>query len=202
LVSVIVLAVLTIAVVGHPGPLPGDLAVVDLLQQLGQPVPALAAFVRLTTSTEACLLAAIVPAVWLVRRDRRRGALAIAIGLLAMLAVQPLSKVAVDRPRPTAEQVDVRAEHESNSFPSGHSLSTATTWGAAALISWRLGRRGAGAALALPVAVTGLSSSIQGVHWPSDAIAGTIIGGWAAVAIAVTTIGSSGQPPTSSTLEA
>lgn len=195
------LALLTVAVLVHPGPLPGELSLVHRLQRLGEPVPSLASFVRLTTSTEACLLASVGPAVWLVRRDRRRGAIAIAIGLLTMLAVQPLSKVVIDRPRPAVEQVDVRADHDSKSFPSGHSLSTTTTWGAGALIGWRMRRRLLATGLAVPVVATGWSSSVQGVHWPTDAIAGTIIGGWAAAAIAVTTIGSSGRPVAASTLE-
>lgn len=176
----LVLAALTVGVVVDGGPLPGELRVVRWSQSLGGPVPTLAEFVRATTSTEACLVASLLPAGWLVRRHGRRAAPAILIVLCSVLVVQPVMKELVDRPRPTADQVDVRAEHTSMSFPSGHSLSTTTTWGAASLAAWRARRRAWAPVLAIPVVVTGLSSSIQGVHWPSDALAGTIVGGFAA----------------------
>ena len=47
-------------------------------------------------------------------------------------------------------------------------------------MAWRARRRVWATALAIPAVATGLSSSIQGVHWPSDALAGTIVGGFAA----------------------
>jgi membrane-associated phospholipid phosphatase len=180
-VGAVVLAALTVAVVRDGGPLPGELRVVRWWQSVGEPVPTLAEFVRVTTSTEACLAVSLLPAAWLVRRHGRGAAPAILIVLCSTLVVQPLFKELVDRPRPTADQVDVRAEHTSTSFPSGHSLSTAATWGASSLVAWRARRRVWAAALAMPVALTGLSSSVQGVHWPSDALAGTIVGGFAAV---------------------
>lgn len=178
--AALLLTVLTARVVIDGGPLSGELRVVRWWQSLGEPVPTLAEFVRATTSTEACLVASLLPAAWLVRRHGRRAAPAILIVLCSTLVVQPLMKELIDRQRPTAEQVDVRAETTSMSFPSGHSLSTTTTWGAASLVALRAGRRAWAAALAVPVVATGLSSSIQGVHWPSDALAGTILGGFAA----------------------
>ena len=106
--------------------------------------------------------------------------LAVSVCLVSMLLVQPLSKELVDRDRPSSAEVEVRAEHSSRSHPSGHSLSTATTWGAAALYASRLGRRRLAAALAMPIACTAVASGIHGVHWASDAVAGTIVGGAAA----------------------
>jgi membrane-associated phospholipid phosphatase len=178
--SATLLAMLTVAVLADPGPLAGDLWLVRRAQQLGRPVPALASIVRVTTSTEACLVAAVPAAVWLARRHGRAVAPALAIALVWMLAVQPLSKELVDRPRPSEEQVDVRADYSSTSYPSGHSLSTTTTWGAASAYAWSRRRRRLAVVLALPVVCTAGSSTVQGVHWPSDALAGTIIGGVAA----------------------
>jgi membrane-associated phospholipid phosphatase len=94
-----------------------------------------------------------------------------------------LYKELVDRPRPDATQVEVRAVHSSKSFPSGHSLSTTTVWGAAAALTWRQRRRLAAIGLAVPIVATGVASAVQGVHWPSDALAGTVVGGFAAAAI-------------------
>jgi membrane-associated phospholipid phosphatase len=179
-VAAALLVALTVAVLVDGGPLPGELRLVRWWQSVGEPVPALAEFVRATTSTEACMVASLPAAWWLVRRHGRRAAPAIVIALLSMLVLQPVTKELIDRPRPTADQVDVRAAHTSMSFPSGHSLSTTTTWGAASLLAWRSRRRGSAVLLAVPVALTGVSSSVQGVHWPSDAVAGTIIGAFAA----------------------
>ena len=53
----------------------------------------------------------IAPAAWLIFRYRWHGATAVAVAGLTMLVVQPVVKELVDRPRPTVEQVDVRAEH-------------------------------------------------------------------------------------------
>lgn len=184
-----VLALLTVSVLVADGPLPGELRIVRWLQSLGEPVRSFAAFVRVSTDTEACLLAAVLGAVWLWRRHGGRVLPAIAIVLLTLLAVQPVTKELVDRQRPTAAQVDVRAEHTSMSYPSGHSLSTTATWGAASLYAARVRRRAWSAALAVPVVTTGVASSIQGVHWPSDALAGTIMGAIAAWWIVRTLLG-------------
>ena len=57
---------LGIAVIAHPGPLPGELGYVRWLQGLDEPVPTLADFVWLTTGTEAALVVAALPACWLL----------------------------------------------------------------------------------------------------------------------------------------
>ena len=171
-----VLVVLTVAVLVADGPLPGEVDYIRWWQDFGSPVPTFGDVVRSTTGTEANLLIGVVPAIWLVRRHGRRGVAVVSVVLVAMLIVQPVSKELVDRDRPDAEQVDVRAEPTSRSYPSGHSLSTSAVWGTAALLAWRTGRRHWAVVCVLPIASTGVSSAIQGVHWPSDAVAGTIVG--------------------------
>lgn len=177
--SAIVVA-LSIAVLRDPGPLPGDLWIVRHLQRIGEPVPTFADWVRLTTSTEATLVVFAIPAWLVIRRHRRAGALAVAIAVATMLIAQPAFKELIDRPRPSTEQVDVRAGYDSASFPSGHSMSTATAWGAAAMVAARHRRRREATALCVPIALTSVASLIQGVHWPSDSLAGLLIGGIAA----------------------
>ena len=108
---------------------------------------------------------------------------AIPIAVVTMLVVQPMVKELVDRPRPSPELVEVRAEATSMSFPSGHSMSTTTVWGAVAGIAWVGGRRRLAVGAAVPVVVTFLASGVQGLHWPSDAAAGTMLGAIAAAAI-------------------
>lgn len=180
----LVLFALTVAVLMADGPLPGEVDYILRWQSFGTPVPEFADVVRATTGTEGNLLIGIVPAVWLVRRHGRRGVAAVVVVLVALLIVQPVSKFLVDRERPDAQHVEVRAEHSSLSYPSGHSLSTAAVWGTAALFAWRTGRRRWAIVCVVPIACTGVSSAIHGVHWPSDAVAGTIIGlgaAWIAV---------------------
>jgi membrane-associated phospholipid phosphatase len=171
---------LAVAVLVDPGPLPGELGYVRWLQDLGQPVPTLAEVVRVTTGTEAALIVAAVPAGWLLWRRKRQGAIVVAIAAVTMLVVQPTVKEIVDRPRPSPQLVAVRAPTESMSFPSGHSLSTTTVWGAAAGAAWMRRRYAVAAAAASPIVLTFFASGVQGVHWPTDAIAGTLLGATAA----------------------
>ena len=181
--AIVVLVTLALVAASHPGPLPGEVPYIRWLQRLGEPVPSLAGFVRTTTGTEGSLVVGVLPGIWLVRRYGQAGARAVLIALLILLVVQPVFKELVDRPRPTATQVEVRAEHTSKSFPSGHSLSTTTIWGTASGLAWRRRRRLLAAGAAVPIMMTGLASGVQGVHWPSDAIAGTLAGVLAATAI-------------------
>lgn len=175
---------LAIAVIIHPGPLPGDLAIVTWWQRFGEPIPTIAEWVRLTTSTEANLIVAALPAWFLVHRYGRLAAAAVAIGVVTMLLAQPLIKELVDRPRPTADQVDVRAEYTSMSFPSGHSMSTMAVWGVAVLVAVAMQRPRLAVVFAIPIALTSVASSIQGVHWPSDSLAGLLLGAISAIASA------------------
>ena len=147
--------VLAVAVIVEPGPLPGELAAVRRAQSWPEPFPTAADWVWTVTSTEAALLALIAPAAWLFHRYRWHGAIAVAVAVLTMLVVQPVLKELVDRPRPTVEQVDVRAEHSSMSFPSGHSMSTSTVWAAAALLALGLHKRWLAVLLCVPIVLTG-----------------------------------------------
>lgn len=175
-VAVVMVVGLSLLVVAHPGPLPGEVGYIRWLQARGEPLGAMAEGVRLTTSTEAALVVMIVPSVWLAVRHRARGVLAVAVALAVMLVVQPTAKELIDRPRPTPEHVEVRAEHTSKSFPSGHSMSTTTVWGSAVGLAWRRNRRGLAAVATVPIVVTFVASGVQGVHWPTDALAGTLFG--------------------------
>jgi membrane-associated phospholipid phosphatase len=182
--AVAAVVTMAVAVVVHPDPLPGEVASVRRWQMLAEPVPTLAEWIRLTTSTQATLLVAAVPAVWVIRRYRRAGVVAVVIVVVTMVIAQPVLKQIIDRPRPTAAQVDVRAPYTSKSFPSGHSMSTTAAWGTAAIVAARRHRPFVAVALCLPIASTGVASQVQGVHWPSDAVAGTLIGALAAGAAA------------------
>lgn len=178
--AVLLVIGLALVVVAHPGPLPGELGYIGWLQDLDEPVPTLARFVWTTTGTESALVVAAVPAGLLIGRHKRRGVIVVAIAAVTILVAQPAVKAVVDRPRPSPEQVTVRAQTVSMSFPSGHSMSTTTVWGAAAGAAWACRRRGIAVATAVPIVLTFFASGVQGVHWPTDAIAGTLLGATAA----------------------
>jgi undecaprenyl-diphosphatase len=171
---------LGIAVTWHPGPFAGEVPWVRQLQRLPAPAPSLAEFVRETTGSRAALVALVPLATWIAWRHRPLAALSVFIAVAAILIVQPLAKNVVDRPRPTSEDVEVRATWTSESWPSGHSLGTTAVSGTAAALAWSARRRRFAALLALPIALTFVSGGIQGVHWPSDALGGTLIGALAA----------------------
>ena len=178
--AVLVVIGLALAVVAHPEPLPGEVGYVQWVQELGGPVPTVGDFVWFTTGTKAALIVAAVPAVWLLGRRQRQAAVAVVIAALTLLVIQPLVKETVDRPRPSPQVVTLRSETESESFPSGHSMSTTTVWGALAGSAWARRRRSVAVVASVPIVVTFFASGVQGVHWPTDTIAGTLLGATAA----------------------
>jgi membrane-associated phospholipid phosphatase len=163
------------------GALPGEVAIIRFWQRLPEPVPTIADAVRDLTGTEASLVVLTPVAVFAVWRYGARALAAVAVLLVAMLVVQPALKDVVDRERPSAGEVEVRASFDSESFPSGHSLGTTAVWGAIALTLRRTGHRRWPVAGALPVPATWIASDVLGAHWPTDSLAGTLIGGAAAL---------------------
>lgn len=157
-----------------------ETAIIRFWQRLPEPVPAIAGVVRDVTGTEASLIVLAPVAVLAVLRYRARAVAAVSVLLLAMLVVQPVLKGVVDRERPSPEQVEVRASFSSESFPSGHSLGTTAVWGAIALWLWRSGHHRTALVAGLPIPATWIASDVLGVHWPTDSLAGTLIGGAAA----------------------
>ena len=89
------------------------------------------------------------------------------------------------------------AEH---SFPSGHSILPFTTYGLIAYFWWRaspsaIDRVLAPLLLAALAAVVGLARVRMGAHWPSDVIAGWMIGvAWLATCVTALRLGNAGAP--------
>jgi undecaprenyl-diphosphatase len=105
------------------------------------------------------------------------------------LAATVLLKHAFSRARPELWPREVLASY---ALPSGHALTSIAVFG---MLGVLLGRRRPGARATAAVAVTllaagiGLSRIYLGVHWPSDVVAGWLLGG------ALLAIGVLASPP-------
>ena len=124
-----------------------------------------------------CGLLVTVMAVWHLARRQRRAAIAwVAVGLLTALLPE-LVKLAVGRARPALWPHLVTVT--SASFPSGHATAGTALY---PLLGWmalrsRPGARVVGYSVGLVVGVfIGVGRLYLGVHWPSDVVAGWLLG--------------------------
>ncbi|MFJ9596767.1 phosphatase PAP2 family protein [Streptomyces virginiae] len=114
-----------------------------------------------------------------------RGRKAAAAGVLAMTVAELLAngvaKQLVERRRPPAEWIphgDVAERPDSSSFPSGHTAA-AVAFTASVAASWPW----AGAACAVPTVLVAVERLHSGAHYPSDVVAGAVVGGAAAALV-------------------
>lgn len=106
---------------------------------------------------------------------RRAGALALCSMILGLLVTNLTLKPLVERARPWLDWpiIPLVTEKDPNSFPSGHTCAAF----AAAMIWVRTLPRRSGRIIAAAAAVLmGLSRLYVGVHYPSDVLAGAVIG--------------------------
>jgi membrane-associated phospholipid phosphatase len=113
----------------------------------------------------------------------RRGA-GLALLVLLWMPIDAIAKLLIARPRPLPLEVLILLPAPGMSFPSGHAMGTAVTYGFVALLVWlhggRRARRLAGVVpLCALIAATGWSRIYLGAHWLSD-----VLGGWS-VALAL-----------------
>ncbi len=100
-------------------------------------------------------------------------------------AINPL----IDRPRPTPDLVEVAIQIPTGSFPSGHVVNLTAIFGFLIFLTLLLVfdpwvRRGLVALLALPIVVVGFARIEDGAHWPSDVLAGYMLG-WLWLALTI-----------------
>ena len=109
--------------------------------------------------------------------------IALSVLLLSLMFTNGILKHLVERPRPwlTVEGLTpLIAEHDPNSFPSGH---TSASFAAASAWCRTLPRRWMGVTAVVLAALMGFSRLYVGVHFPSDVLAGVLVGlfcGWLA----------------------
>jgi membrane-associated phospholipid phosphatase len=134
--------------------------------------------------TEMILLASMVLAALLVAGRHWHGAAALALSVLGAQATVQLVKLLISRPRPDGEGVIV--DPSGFSFPSGHSASAVALYLMLAVIAAGLLRRGlriaAYVAAGLVVALVGFSRVYLGAHYPTDVLAGWLLGGVVVIA--------------------
>ena len=116
------------------------------------------------------------------RPTRKAGLLALLAMLLGLVCTNLTIKPLVERPRPWLDLpiLPLVAEDDPHSFPSGHTcaaFAAAMIW--VRTLPWRWGRI---AAAALAVCM-GLSRLYAGVHYPSDVLAGALVGSLCAWAV-------------------
>jgi undecaprenyl-diphosphatase len=129
-----------------------------------------------------------VSALFLWLTKHRYSAVLLLIATLGSIVLNNLLKMGFGRPRP--QLFDWGTHVVSWSFPSGHAMSAAVVYGTVAYLAARLQTRHLHRVMTLLVAallivLIGVTRLYLGVHYPSDVIAGVIIGlAWAAFCMA------------------
>lgn len=134
------------------------------------------------------LMIVVVAGLFLTLTGHKGSAILLIVSAAGGLVLNGVLKLGFNRPRP---DVIVHAVHTvSSSFPSGHAMSSAIVYGTVAYLAARLHRRRWARWLVMTFAfmvivLTSASRMYLGVHYPSDVVAGVIIGlSWAAFCMA------------------
>jgi len=117
----------------------------------------------------------LIAAVWLVRHGYRRVAVHLIVLQIGTLTLSAVLKGFYDRPRPTLWEQ--RGQFAWASYPSGHAIASVAVPFTIAIILWRMrGWRWPFALAGAMLMVNSYSRLYLGVHWPSDVIAGVLMG--------------------------
>ena len=126
----------------------------------------------------------VVSALFLWLYDYKNSATLLLVTTLGGLLLNNVLKLGFDRPRP--QFFDWGTHVSSSSFPSGHAMSAAIVYPTVAYLAARLQKSGLARAItlliaALLVVLIGVSRVYLGVHYPSDVVAGVVVGlAWSA----------------------
>ena len=158
-----------------------DGALLLAIQQLHQPWldPVVAWFTKLGDGGMVWIALSLAMLCW--RPTRKAGVMGLMAMILGSLCTNVVLKHLVARPRPWLDLplVPLVVERDPNSFPSGHTcaaFAAGLAWAGALPRKW-------GALAAVSAVCMGLSRLYVGVHYPTDVLAGAVIGtlcAWAA----------------------
>ena len=124
---------------------------------------------------------------WL--NQHKHSAILLIVATLGGLMLDNLLKIGFNRPRPQIFEWGTYAV--SSSFPSGHAMSSVIVYGTVAYLAARLQQNVASRILTMAFAATMIvlicaSRLYLGVHYPSDVLAGVIVGlAWAGFCMAI-----------------
>jgi undecaprenyl-diphosphatase len=130
-----------------------------------------------------------VSAMFLWLSDHRFSALLLLIATWGGVAINSILKSTFDRPRP--QVFEWGAQVLTSSFPSGHAMTATITYGTVAYLAARLQRRRLARwitllAAGLMIFLICVSRLYLGVHYPTDVVAGALMGlAWTAFCMAV-----------------
>lgn len=121
---------------------------------------------------------ALIASVMLVRTGLRREALAVAVSLGGAMLISDSVKLLVSRARPPVEHLQAVT---GSSFPSGHTTQASAFWFSLVLLLRTVGAQPrvtrVAAAFALLIVLAVAASRVYlGVHYPSDVVAGALLG--------------------------
>jgi membrane-associated phospholipid phosphatase len=139
------------------------------------------------TNTGVLLLITVAVTATLAARRAWRLGITLAAALVAADLIAHLLKLLIERPRPAGE-LTLLPTLGGWAMPSTHAAITTALAGTVYLVTnWRSARlrRLAGAGLAAAVIVVAATMVYLGAHWPSDILAGWLIGGTTGAAASV-----------------
>jgi membrane-associated phospholipid phosphatase len=158
-------------IVNGQGGLAFDAPVTALV--MGLPVPVDAWMLATHAGDIAIVPVAAVLVLWLLRSRQHRMAVVVVVVLVATALFTDHVKDLIQRPRPPGDPL---VSAPGYSFPSGHSMMSAVTYGLVVLVAWRShlslrSRQFTMVLLVVLIAAVGLSRIALGVHYPSDVLA-------------------------------
>lgn len=134
------------------------------------------------------LMIVVVAGLFLTLTQHKYSAILLIVATAGGLVLNTVLKLGFDRPRP--DVIVHGVDTVSSSFPSGHAMSSAIVYGTVAYLAARLHRRRWARWLVmlfafLVIVLISLSRMYLGVHYPSDVVAGVVVGlAWAAFCMA------------------